>query len=136
MGNIYIYTCRSDKKFVFLNCVNTACCIFAVFLVSHFDIRNSLAVFSQNIFFCFKSFTCEKFIWWLAHLARHAPPNRRVKYVVGSSPTGSIIRNWYPKLRIKNVVYVRSKCTRIVDRILVGSRTRSVIQHCRWEAVV
>ena len=30
---------------------------------------------------------------WLAHLARHAPPNKRVKYAVGSSPTGSIIRN-------------------------------------------
>ena len=30
---------------------------------------------------------------WLAYLARHAPPNTGVKYAVGSSSTGSIIRN-------------------------------------------
>ena len=30
---------------------------------------------------------------WLAHLSRHTPPNTRVKYAVGLSPTGSIIRN-------------------------------------------
>ena len=32
-------------------------------------------------------------IWWLAHLARHEPSNRRVKYAVGSSPTSSMISN-------------------------------------------
>ena len=39
---------------------------------------------------------------WLAHLARHAPSNEcKGEIPIGSSPTGSIIRNCYPKLLVK-----------------------------------
>ena len=39
---------------------------------------------------------------WLAHLARHAPRNSRVKYAVGSiSPYQSVVDN-----KIENAVYI------------------------------
>ena len=38
---------------------------------------------------------------WIAHLTRHALLNTRVNYAAGSSLTGSITHNCYPKLRVQ-----------------------------------
>ena len=41
-----------------------------------------------------KTWLLETNFEWLAHLARHAPLNARVNYAVGSSPTGSITKQF------------------------------------------
>ena len=42
----------------------------------------------------------------LAHLARHAPLNARVNYAVGSSPTGSITKQFMKQFQsVKCCIY-------------------------------
>ena len=54
---------------------------------------------------------------WLAHLARHAPRNSRVKYAVGSNLIASINPLLITKLQIENAVYIWSNYACKVDWI-------------------
>ena len=45
---------------------------------------------------------------WLAHLARHAPLNARVNYDVGSSPTGSITKQFTKQFQSVKMLYISS----------------------------
>ena len=49
----------------------------------------------------------------LAHLARHAPLNARVNYAVGSSPTGSITKQFMKQFQSVKMLYIPRQSTSV-----------------------
>ena len=64
----------------------------------------------------------------LAHLAKHAPLNARVNFAVGSSPTGSITKQFCKQFQKCKMLYIPRQSTSVNCSDNVVTRTRGLNQ--------